>query len=388
MKRVFLIVLDGVGAGELPDARRFGDEGSNTLANTAAAAGGLHLPVMESWGLGNITRIAGVAPVTRPEAVYGRLAEASPGKDTTTGHWEMMGIILAQPFPTYPQGFPSEVMEAFAGAVGRKALGNKPASGTRIIEELGPEHLKTGRPIVYTSADSVFQIAAHEKVIPTPALYRICQTAREILQGDHMVARVIARPFAGRPGAFYRTEGRKDFSVSPPEETLLDFLSARGIKTTGVGKIGDIFNGQGLTGSFRTGGNRKTMAKVLDLAAVEKSPALIFVNCIDFDSLYGHRNDAAGFARALEEMDGWLGKLAAALGEEDLLMITADHGCDPTTVSTDHSREYVPLLVSGARVKKGMNVGTRETFADLSATIARFFSCDGWNKGTPFPVLS
>lgn len=388
MKRVFLIILDGVGVGALPDARHFGDEGSNTLVNIADAVGGLHLPVMESWGLGNITRIAGVNPVVRPEAVYGRMAEASPGKDTTTGHWEMMGVILAHPFPTYPLGFPVEVMEDFARAVGRKALGNKPASGTKIIEELGPEHLKTGRPIVYTSADSVFQIAAHEEVIPPAELYRICQAAREILQGEHMVARVIARPFAGRPGAFYRTEGRKDFSVSPPEETLLDFLSARGIKTIGVGKIGDIFNGRGLTGSFRTGGNRETIGKVMELVQREKSPALIFANCVDFDSLYGHRNDVAGFARALEEIDGQLGKVAAGLGEEDLLIVTADHGCDPTTVSTDHSREYVPLLITGRRVKKGLPVGTRKTFADLSAAVARVFSFDSWNRGTPFPILS
>lgn len=388
MKRVFLVILDGVGAGALPDAGHFGDEGSNTLANTAEAVGGLHLPVMESWGLGNITRIAGVDPVERPEAVWGRMAEASPGKDTTTGHWEMMGVILSRPFPTYPRGFPAEVMAAFARATGREALGNKPASGTEIIEELGPEHLKTGRPIVYTSADSVFQIAAHEEVIPLPELYRICQAAREILQGEHMVSRVIARPFAGRPGAFYRTGGRKDFSVSPPEETLLDFISARGVKTIGVGKIEDIFNGRGLTGSFRTGGNRETIAKVRELVRTEKPPALIFANCVDFDSLYGHRNDAAGFARALEEIDGRLGEIAAVLGEEDLLIVTADHGNDPTTVSTDHSREYVPLLITGKRVKKGLPVGTRKTFADLSAAIARVFSFDNWEKGTPFPILA
>ena len=383
-KRVFLIVLDGAGVGEMPDAARFGDEGSNTLANTARAVGGLNLPVMGGWGLGNIAGIMGVPPVEHPGAAFGRMAEASMGKDTTTGHWEMMGIIMEKPFPVYPQGFPPELIKRFSEAVNRGVLGNKPASGTEIIEELGPEHMRTGALIVYTSADSVFQIAAHEEIIPPEELYEICRTARAMLVGEHMVARVIARPFTGKPGAFRRTERRKDFSVTPPSETLLDFLSGRGIKTVGVGKIKDIFAGRGLAESYHTGNNRQTMETVLRIAREDHSEAMVFANCVDFDSLYGHRNDPQGFAGALEEADRSLGELAGLLGKEDLLIVTADHGNDPTTPSTDHSREYVPLLVVGEMVAKGRNLGTRESFADLSATLAEVFSCDGWEKGKSF----
>lgn len=392
-KRIYLIVLDGVGAGEMPDAGRYGDEGSNTLGNTARAVGGLSLPVMGSWGLGNITDIMGVSPVEYPGAAFGRMTEASAGKDTTTGHWEMMGLILEKPFPVYPQGFPPKLINRLAEAVNRRVLGNKPASGTQIIEELGPEHLRTGALIVYTSADSVFQVAAHEEVIPPEELYDICRTARKMLVGGDMVARVIARPFTGRPGGFHRTERRKDFSVKPPEETLLDFLSGRGIKTIGVGKIKDVFGGRGIQESYHTGNNRETMERVLQIAREnriipggedDRSQVLVFVNCVDFDSLYGHRNNPEGFARALEEMDGSLGELAGLLEKEDLLIITADHGCDPTTISTDHSREYVPLLIVGEMVEKGRELGTRKTFADLSATLAEVFSCDGWGKGDSF----
>jgi phosphopentomutase len=387
-KRVFLVVLDGVGAGEMPDAGRFGDEGSNTLGNTARAVGGLNLPVMGVWGLGNITEIMGVPPVAHPAAAFGRMAEASPGKDTTTGHWEMMGLVLEKPFPVYPQGFPPGLIKRFAEAVNRGVLGNKPASGTEIIEELGPEHMRTGALIVYTSADSVFQIAAHEEVVPPEELYEICQTARAMLMGEDMVARVIARPFTGQPGAFRRTERRRDFSLAPPDETLLDFLSGRGIKTVGVGKIKDIFAGRGLVESYHTGNNRKTMEKVLELAreeqAEDQTETLVFANCVDFDTLYGHRNDPRGFAGAIEEADQFLGELAGLLGKEDLLIVTADHGCDPTTASTDHSREYVPLLVVGETVAKGKNLGTRKSFADISATLAQVFSCTGWVKGESF----
>ena len=383
-KRVFLIVLDGVGAGEMPDAGRFGDEGSNTLGNTARAVGGLSLPVMGGWGLGNITGIMGVPPVEGPAAAFGRMAEASPGKDTTTGHWEMMGLVLEKPFPVYPHGFPPGLIKRFSEAVNRGVLGNKPASGTQIIEELGPEHMRTGALIVYTSADSVFQVAAHEEVVPPEELYDICRTAREMLVGEDMVARVIARPFTGKPGAFRRTERRKDFSLAPPDETLLDFFSGRGIKTVGVGKIKDIFAGRGLAESYHTGNNRKTMETVLKIAREDHSEALIFANCVDFDSLYGRRNDPRGFAAALEEADRSLGELSGLLGKEDLLIVTADHGCDPTTPSTDHSREYVPLLVTGEMVAKGRNLGTRKSFADLSATLAQVFSCDGWEKGESF----
>jgi phosphopentomutase len=339
---------------------------------------------MGGWGLGNITEIMGVPPVAQPAAAFGRMAEVSPGKDTTTGHWEMMGLVLARPFPVYPQGFPPGLIKRFAEAVKRGVLGNKPASGTEIIEELGPEHMRTGALIVYTSADSVFQIAAHEKVVPPEELYAICRTARALLVGEHMVARVIARPFTGEPGAFRRTERRRDFSLEPPGETLLDFLSGRGIKTVGVGKIEDIFAGRGLTESYHTGNNRKTMEKVLVIAREEQAEALVFANCVDFDTLYGHRNDPEGFAGAIVEADHFLGELAKLLGEEDLLIVTADHGNDPTTASTDHSREYVPLLVVGETVAKGKDLGTRRSFADLSATLAQVFSCAGWEKGESF----
>lgn len=383
-RRIFLIVLDGVGAGELPDANLYGDEGSNTLRNTALAVGGINLQVMGGWGLGRIVDIPGTPPVENPQAAFGRMAEVSAGKDTTSGHWEMMGIAMEKPFPVYPQGFPSAIINQLEQAVNRPVLGNKPASGTRIIEELGPEHLRTGALIVYTSADSVLQIAAHEEVIPPEELYRICQVARRLLTGEHSVARVIARPFIGVAGAFSRTERRRDFSLAPPEETLLNFLLDRGIKTVGVGKIEDIFSGQGLAESYHTGNNHQTLEKVLSLAEEERSQTLVFANCVDFDSLYGHRRDAKGFSRALEESDRYLGELCKRLTPADLLIITSDHGCDPTASGTDHTREYVPLLVIGEEVKKGRDLGTRRSFADLSATLAEAFSCSGWSKGVSF----
>lgn len=369
INRVMIIVLDSAGAGELPDARSYGDEGSNTLGNMARALGGLSLPNMGGMGLGNITGIAGVPPVARATGSFGKMAEVSPGKDTTTGHWEMAGVVLDHPFPTYPHGFPPEVIRKFAGAIGRGVLGNKAASGTDIIMELGEEHLRTGFPIVYTSADSVFQVAAHTDVIPLAELYRICEVARAQLTGEHCVGRVIARPFTGSPGGFVRTPDRKDFSVSPPEPTLLDIAKAAGLPVFGIGKIEDIFAGHGLTGSVHTAGNTDGMAKTLDATRTVKS-GIIMVNMVDFDMLYGHRNDAEGYHAALREFDGWLPGLMAVLEPNDILFITADHGCDPTTPSTDHSREYVPLLVYGPGLVAGVDLGVRDCFSDLGATAA------------------
>lgn len=385
MKRVFLIVLDGVGIGELPDAAVYGDEGSNSLANMAKAVNGLTLPVMESLGLGKITPIPGVEPVKEAKGAYGKMAEASPGKDTVTGHWEISGIILDQPFPVYPQGFPREVMTDFEKRIGRRVLGNIPASGTEIIKKLGAEHMRTGYPIVYTSADSVFQIAAHEEIIPPEELYRYCRIARELLQGEHNVGRVIARPFLGVPGSFTRTSRRKDFSLAPPEETILDRLAKSGVRTIGVGKIEDIFCRRGLVESYHTVNNRETMGKTLELAKEpDQTEVFAFINCIDFDMVYGHRNDVAGYARALEEADVFLGQLLSLLRAEDVVIVTGDHGCDPTTPSTDHSREYVPLLAAGPQVRKEVDLGIRKTFADVSSTVAGIFGITGWTRGSSF----
>lgn len=382
MNRVFLIVLDSVGIGALPDAHKYGDEGSNTLGNTAKAVGGMNLPNMDRLGLNRVLAYKGGS---NPEVIgqYGRMAEASAGKDTTTGHWEMMGIILEKAFPTYPDGFPTEILEAFEKAIGTKTLGNKAASGTVIIDELGEEHMKTGYPIVYTSADSVFQIAAHEEIIPIERLYEMCEIARDILVGDHAVGRVIARPFEGEPGAFKRTTKRHDYSLKPIESTVLDRLKEKGINTFGIGKIYDIFAGEGISKSFSSGSNPEGMEVMGNLIQDKGWQGLAFVNLVDFDMLYGHRNNPEGYAKALEEFDQWLGTIIPEVSEEELLIITADHGCDPTTESTDHSREYVPLLV----YQKGMeakNLGTRETFSDIGATIANIFKIEGPNKGKSF----
>lgn len=382
--RVALIVLDGVGIGELPDAHKYGDEGSNTLRNTAEAVGGLHMPNMQKLGLGNIDFIPGVPPADEPLACYGRMAERSAGKDTTTGHWEIAGLHLERPFPTYPNGFPDEVIKPFEEAIGRKVLGNKPASGTVIIEELGEEHLRTGRPIVYTSADSVFQIAAHEDVVPVEELYEMCRIAREILTGEHAVGRVIARPFVGRPGSFRRTERRRDFSVAPPRPTLLDRLAEAGIPVFSVGKIMDIFAGRGIAAGRYTKDNMDTVDGVLERLRTEEGPCLVFANCIDFDMLWGHRNNPEGMAEGLSQFDARVPELMADLRDNDLLIVTADHGIDPTTPSTDHSREYVPLLVYGPGIRRGVALGTRETFADVAATLADFFGVEPPEIGTSF----
>jgi len=379
-RRAILFVLDGVGIGELPDAADYGDEGSNTLANMAKAVGGLNLPNLQRMGLGNIERIEGVPPAEKPIACYGKMREVSAGKDTTTGHWEIAGVIREKPFPTYPNGFPPEIIEAFEKAIGRKVLGNKPASGTAIIEELGEEHLRTGYPIVYTSADSVFQIAAHEEIVPVEQLYEWCRIAREILRGEHEVARVIARPFIGTPGNFKRTPRRRDFSVPPPYPTLLDALTEAGLKVVTVGKIDDIFAGRGVTFAIHTSDNRDGMQQVETLT-VQGDFDFLWCTLVDFDTVYGHRNNPQGFAQALKEFDEWLGNFLPKLMGGDLLIITADHGNDPTTPSTDHSREYVPLLIWTPSLKEGKPLGVRQTFADVAATIAHWLNVEWHGAG-------
>ncbi|SHG75658.1 phosphopentomutase [Desulforamulus hydrothermalis Lam5 = DSM 18033] len=377
-----MIVLDSVGIGELPDAAEYGDQGSNTLANVARAVGGLKLPNLGRLGLGNIHPILGVPAVGDPLGAYGKMAEASKGKDTTTGHWEMAGIILERPFPTYPQGFPPEIIAALEKRIGRRVLGNVVASGTQIIEELGQEHMATGYPIVYTSADSVFQVAAHEEIIPVPELYRICEIARQLLDGEHRVGRVIARPFVGQPGSFKRTANRHDYAVPPPTPNILTVLQQAGIKTMGVGKIYDIFAGVGVAESYKTKDNMDGVEQTVNL--MKKCPSgLIFANLVEYDSVYGHRNDPSGYARALEDFDRRLPEIMAAMLPEEVLILTADHGCDPTTASTDHSREYVPLLVYGQPVKGGSNLGIRSSFSDVAATLADFFGLS-FHVGTSF----
>lgn len=372
INRVILIVLDSVGIGALPDAGAYGDAGSNTLVNIARVVGGLKLPHLERLGLGNIAGIKGVPPQDSPAGAYGKMAERSAGKDTTTGHWELSGVILEKPFPVYPQGFPTEIIKSFEESIGRKTLGNKAASGTAIIEELGEEHMKTGYPIVYTSADSVFQIAAHEEIIPLEELYGMCRLARKLLTGEHAVGRVIARPFVGSPGSFQRTANRHDFSLKPPGDTILDLLDSSGCRVQAVGKIEDIFAGQGITEAVHTSGNQDGMEKTLELMR-RPGGGFVFANLVDFDMLYGHRNNPQGYAGALEEFDRRLPDFLAALRDDDMLIITADHGCDPTTSSTDHSREYVPLLVYGRLLRSGVNLGIRETFSDIAATLAEIF---------------
>jgi len=369
--RVLWIVLDSVGIGEMPDAARYGDAGSDTLGNIARVRP-LRLPNLCRLGLANIKPLAGLAPVPRPAGAFGRCALASPGKDTTTGHWEMAGILLDQPFPLFPRGFPRDFLDAFERRIGRPTLGNCAASGTEIIRRLGAEHAATGAPIVYTSADSVFQVAAHEEVVPLAQLYRICGTAREMLRGPLEVARVIARPFVGRPGNFTRTANRHDYAVPPPAGMLLDRLCERGVTVQAVGKISDIFLGRGISRSQKTTGNDDGITKTL-AALAEQPDGLIFVNLVDFDTLWGHRNDVENYAAALEHFDRRLPEIEQALGDGGLLLVTADHGCDPTTPSTDHSREYVPLLASGSPVPAGVSLGVRPTLADVGQTVAAVF---------------
>jgi phosphopentomutase len=383
--KVLLLVCDSFGVGEAPDAAAYGDEGSDTIGNTARAAGGIDAPNLADLGLGLLTAAPGLEPRARPGTAHGKMEERSTGKDTTTGHWELGGLILDRPFPTYPQGFPAEVIEAFERAIGRSVLGNRAASGTEIIEELGPEHLRSGRPIVYTSADSVFQIAAHKDVVPLETLYEWCRAARAVLVGEHAVGRVIARPFVGEPGAFVRTHERRDFSVEPPGPTYLDVALGAGIPVYGVGKIPDIFAGRGLKDARHSESNDHGIDLTLSYLS-EDEPVLVVTNLVDFDTEYGHRNDSEGYARCVAQFDRRLPELVGAVGE-GLLFLTGDHGCDPTDVSTDHTREYVPALVAGGALGQGnaVDLGIRETFADLGATVAHVLGLGGPSlAGTSF----
>lgn len=368
INNVTLIVLDSVGIGELPDAYRYGDEGSNTLSNIIRDAKDVRLPNLNKLGLGMIKGVTGLQSVNGIDGSYGRLMEKSPGKDTTTGHWEIGGIILEQPFPTFPNGFPNELISQFERLIGTKIIGNKVASGTVIINELGQEHISTGYPIVYTSADSVFQIAAHEDIIPVNKLYEICKTAREILKDKYAVGRVIARPFIGESGNFTRTSNRRDFSLKPIHDTILDRIKNEGYEVMAVGKIEDIFGGQGITESIHTENNMDGVDKTIEFMKKHKK-GLVFTNLVDFDMKYGHRNDVEGYAKALMDFDSRLPEIISNLREDEVLMITADHGCDPTTESTDHSREYIPVLIYGDKIKKGVDIGTRESFTDIGKTI-------------------
>ena len=382
-RRVIIIVLDSVGIGEMPDAEEYGDLGSHTLGNIARLRGGLHLPHLEKLGLGNIDSITGVPAHPNPEGSFGKMAELTPGKDTTSGHWEMAGVILERALPTFPRGFPKDFIERYELAIGRRVIGNEVASGTEIIQRLGEEHVRTGKPIVYTSADSVFQVATHEGVIPLAELMRICQIARVMLTDEMQVGRVIARPFLGEAGQFYRTPNRHDFAIDPPNKILMEYVQERGLEVCAVGKIHDIYAGRGITDFETTKGNMEGVNKTLEYMAKVKS-GLIMTNLVDFDMLYGHRNDVEGYARALEAFDERLPEIYAALRSEDMLIITADHGCDPTLPGTDHTREYVPLLVCGPTLKKGVNLGVRSTFADIGATVAEYLETEPISKGKSF----
>ena len=368
-RRAFLIVLDGVGVGDAPDAAAFGDAGSDSVGNTARLLGGLPLPTLGRLGLGHLTDIPGTPADPHPAGGFGKIAEISAGKDSTTGHWEMCGLVTPKAFPTYPRGFPAAVMEPFERAIGRGTLGNRAASGTDILRELGDEHAQSGRPIIYTSADSVFQIAAHESVVPLDELYRWCQIARAQLQGDHNVGRVIARPFTGPAGAYARTPHRRDFAVLPPGRSLLEVLKDDGRQVIGVGKIEDLFSGLGLTLSDHTTSNAAGMTATRQLAADAPDGALVFTNLNDFDSLWGHRNDPQGYAGGLRIFDAWLAEFLAALRPGDLVLVTSDHGNDPTTPSTDHSREYIPILGSLHGASAPGPIGTRTGLADIAATV-------------------
>jgi phosphopentomutase len=384
MNNFFLIVLDGVGIGELPDAADYNDTGSNTLVNTAKAAGGLNLPNLAKFGLGNIETFSGIPPISEPLASYGKMKEASKGKDSTTGHWELAGLFVDFEFSYFPDGFPDSIIKKFLDKTGCKGiLGNKAASGTEIIKELGNEHLRTGYPIVYTSADSVFQIAAHEDIIPLEKLYKICQiTRKEVLVSPIIMGRVIARPFIGHSGNYSRTTNREDFSLDPPSDTILDILAKSDIDTVAVGKINDLFNYKGIKVQEKTKSNEEGCSKIIKYASEAKN-TFLFANLVDFDVYFGHRNDPEGLARALKEFDNFLPDLIEKLDESDALIITADHGNDPTTPSTDHSREYVPLLFLRPG-RKGKDLGRRETFSDVAKTAAEYYNVRNSLKGKSF----
>ena len=374
IERITVIVIDGVGVGELPDASKYGDTGSNTLSNTARVLGGLELPNMGEMGLGNITPIEGVPPREMTRGAYGKCQEISKGTDSVTGHWELMGVEVKKPFPTYPNGFPKEVLNEFKKLTGLDVLGNKPASGTEIIKELGEKHVRTGKPIVYTSADSVFQIAAHEKVIPIDELYRLCDISRKMLKGDHAVGRVIARPFIGdSTETFTRTKRRHDYPILAPTDTMMDTLVKEGHKVYAAGKIDDLFGNRGITKTHHSVFNIESIQATVDFMD-EDFTGLLFANLVEFDMTFGHRNDVKGFGQKLEEFDAFIPIIRNKMKDTDIAMIVADHGVDPTTKSTDHSREYIPLLVFGEQVKNNVNLGIRQSFADVAATIGEAFS--------------
>ena len=385
MKRAIIVVLDSCGVGSLPDAAQYGETGCNTLKNVIEHEK-VQLPNLNSLGLGHICGTSYTPKLdkpNRPIGCFGKMREASKGKDTTTGHWEMVGLRLDKPFPLYPHGFPKEVVEEFEAAIGRKTLGNYAASGTVIIQDLGEEHVRTGFPIIYTSDDSVFQIAAHEGIISDEQLYDMCRKARKLLSGEHSVGRVIARPFEGTPGNFVRTPRRHDFSVDPFGKTVLDSAVEAGLKVSGVGKIFDIFNGKGISESVSTTGNTQGIEKTIELIKT-KFGGILFTNLVDFDMLYGHRNDAPGYARGLQEFDAALPMIMSVMDDDDLLFITADHGCDPTTPGTDHTREYVPCFVYGKTIKAGVELGIRDTFSDVGATIAEYLRIESPKYGVSF----
>lgn len=383
LKRAILVVLDGVGVGANPDAHAYGDDGASSLEHCAQAVGGLELPNLGRIGLGNITPILGTPPTDKALGSYGRMAEAATGKDSTTGHWEMTGVVLHKPLPTYPHGFPAHLVDQFEKAIGREVLGNKAASGTEIIKELGEEHLRTGRPILYTSADSVFQLAAHQDVIPLEELYHMCRIARDMLSGDNAVGRVIARPFIGTPGNFRRTEHRRDFSLAPLGTTLLDVIKESGREVIGIGKIEDLFAGRGLTRRDHTETNKEGMAATLRLLERDFT-GLLFVNLVEFDMLWGHRRDSQGYAQALRDVDDWFAQVQKVMQPGDAIFFTADHGNDPTYRGSDHTREQVPLLAYGQPVRTGVDLGARSTFADLGQTLAQAFEVSPLVAGTSF----
>lgn len=385
-KRVVLFVMDSVGIGALPDAERFGDPGVHTLGHILEGCPDLQIPHLKALGIGNIEGLPMISPAAAPLAAFGRSMEASEGKDTITGHWEMAGLYMPEPFNTFPEGFPPRVIEAFEAATGRKALCNLPASGTAVIEEFGQEHMATGNPIVYTSADSVFQIAAHEEIIPLEELYRMCEIAREILMGKDAVARVIARPFIGKPGAFERTSNRRDYSLEPHEDTLLDIAKKEGLQVRAVGKIWDIFNGKGITHEVHTKDNMDGVDKTLEWLK-EDFEGILFTNLVDFDSKYGHRRDVPGYGKALEDFDRRIPELLQALKPEDVLIFTADHGNDPAYKGTDHTREYIPILVMGSGIKPGASLGTCSSFADIAASISQMLNIPATPYGKSFLPL-
>lgn len=383
IERVILFVLDSVGIGALPDAEAFGDKGVNTLKSIATETGEFKIPNLVNLGLGHIEGVDYIEKTENPIGAYGRSLEASNGKDTTTGHWEIAGLYIEHPFKTYPDGFPSTIIDAFEAKIGRKILCNKPASGTVVLDELGELHMKTGQPIVYTSADSVFQIAAHEDIIPLDELYQMCQIARDMLVGEDQVARVIARPFVGEPGNFQRTSNRRDYSIKPFDKTVLDYAKEAGLDVKAVGKIVDIYDGEGITEDVHTKDNMDGVDQTLNYM---KTPfkGILFTNLVDFDAKFGHRRDIAGYRRAIEEVDARLPELMSAMNEKDLLILLADHGNDPGYVGSDHTREYIPLLIYGQKVKAGVNIGTRKTFADVAATVSDILGIPSTPYGISF----